>query len=191
MRHPEPAREPRSLEEFWALFPSNGLGPPPGWRAVDAERLPASCRDLLVRSRHMTLALKEHHDSELTLRVLQSRLSGNFYSRQSLLIAARSGAPVLLGIIHLDLEAFSPKVQEAILAEDDLLGNILIREQVPRRIEPFFFLEVDPTEELRRALAHCGEGPIHGRSAAIHCGERATIDLLELVPEAPTGTQES
>ncbi len=189
MSAPIPLKIGRSLEDFWSLFPADGLGPPPAWRTVEAEMIPPASRGLLVRSRHMTLALKERHGSELALRVLRSRREGSLYARQSLLIASRTGAPVLLGIVRADLSAFAEGVQEAILAESELLGNILIERRVPRRIRLFSYIEVDPTEELREVLKAPPPDPVHGRLAAILCGGRTAIDVLELVPPE-TGTVE-
>jgi chorismate-pyruvate lyase len=170
-----------SVAEFWRLFPLNGLGPLPRWRLVGGETLPQPYRTLLVHHGHMTRVLEEHYRSKLDLSVLDRRRAGEFYARQVLLTVRKTGAPALLGIMRIDLRAARPRAREMILEEKTPLGAILIRHRVLRRIEPFAYLQIDPTEPMVDLLRISPPRPVYGRLATIHCGGAPAVDLCEVV----------
>jgi len=168
-----------TFEYYWNLFPAGDLGPLPVWRPVEGSAIPDPYRLLLVHRRHMTLALKGYHDAEVGLRVLARRREGETYARRSILTTP-DGEPILLATVHIDLTAVPDIVREAIVSESQPLGAILKAEKVLRRIDPYAYLEIDPTAGLKKLLEFQGSGPLYGRLATIQCRKVPAIHLLEV-----------
>ena len=105
-------------------------------RCIDASGLPPTFRTLLDHREHMTTTLETFYGEPVNLRVLHSRRNENEYRRQILLTLRDSGTVVEFGIARLDFAYIPPAAREEILAQEAPLGDILIRHDILRDIEP-------------------------------------------------------
>lgn len=169
------------LADLWGLFPLDGIGPLPDWRAVEGRDLPEPQKRLLVHHGHMTIALGEYHRNPVELQVLDRRRSGDLYARRLVLTVPGNDSPVLFGIMRIDLTATPPEAREEILAETKPLGAILIDWGVLRRIDPRIYLEIRPGPLLAETLRVRSADSLYGRLATIYCGGMAAVELLEVV----------
>ena len=146
--------------------------------------LPPPFRDLLVHHDHMTTVLAAHHGQAVTLRVLRTRQNGEIYSRAIVLATANGQDIVEFGIVRMNLSCVDEPVRSAILQAKVPLGEILIRHEVLRRIEPRCYLRLpEACGLLKQADRPCPSGA-YGRIGTIYCNHEPAIELLEVVPDA-------
>lgn len=156
-----------------------------GCESVLAANLPPVFRDLLVHNEHMTRKLADYHEAELTLHVLNERQDGNVYSRNIELIAGDKHV-VEFGIVRIDLD-FTPKaVREQILDKHIPLGDILINNEVLRRIEPRWYFRFSSDSPLADRFEHHEGEMLAGRLGTIFCDDAPAIELLEVVTDMKT-----
>lgn len=163
-----------SLGELLALFPAEGK---PVCVEVPAEAVPEPYRGLLVHEHHMTVTVEAYHGGLVDVRVLESRLDGELYSRRILLELQSSGKVVQYGLVRLDLSRVVPEVRARILEQKTPLGRVLIEHDVLRRVEPTAYLRFTSTPWF-------GEVATYGRLAIIHFDGEPAVEVLEVV--APT-----
>ena len=120
-------------------------------RQIDPDAMPARYRELLVHNNHMTSALASHYGHPVSLRVLQEQHDDNIYSREILLTLEGSDVVVEYGVVRLDLDLLTNAAQSKILARTAPLGDILMRHEVLRKIEPKWFVRFSAGSPL---LAH-------------------------------------
>ncbi|MFQ5425157.1 MAG: hypothetical protein ACE5F9_14425 [Phycisphaerae bacterium] len=146
--------------------------------------LPSPFHDLLVHHDHMTTVLRAYHGQALTLRALSARQSDETYSRAIVLAAANGQEIVEFGIVRMNLACVDEAVRSAILEAKVPLGEILIRHEVLRRIEPRCYLRLpEACGPLKRADRPCPTAA-YGRIGTIYCNHEPAIELLEVVPDA-------
>lgn len=150
-------------------------------RCIDASGLPPTFRTLLDHREHMTTTLETFYGEPVNLRVLHCRRNENEYRRQILLTLRDSGTVVEFGIARLDFAYIPPAAREEILAQEAPLGDILIRHQVLRDIEPKWFFQVDGECPWRRYFDDCADSPAYGRLGVICCNGGPAIEMLEVV----------
>lgn len=150
-------------------------------RCIDASGLPPTFRTLLDHREHMTTTLETFYGEPVNLRVLRCRRNGNEYHRQILLTLRDSGTVVEFGIARLDFAYIPPAAREEILAQEAPLGDILIRHQVLRDIEPKWFFQVDGECPWRRYFDDRADSPAYGRLGVICCNGGPAIEMLEVV----------
>ena len=150
-------------------------------RCIDASGLPPTFRTLLDHREHMTTTLETFYGEPIDLRVLQCHHDGNKYHRQILLTLRDSGTIVEFGIARLDFAYIPPAAREEILAQEAPLGDILIRHQVLRDIEPKWFFQVDGECPWRRYFDDCADSSAYGRLGVICCNGGPAIEMLEVV----------
>lgn len=126
---------------------------------IDPSDMPARYRDLLVHNDHMTSALASHYGRPVSLRVLQEQQDGDFYSREILLTLDGSDIVVEYGIMRLDLSLLTEAVRSPILARTAPLGDILMRHDVLRRIEPKWFVRFGERSPLLEHFSTRTESP--------------------------------
>lgn len=151
-----------------------------GIAEVAADALPQWANRLLVHDDHMTTRLQDFHDGPIELVVLDETQQADEYRRLILLKAASTGAVVELGTCRIDFRFTPPAVREEVLARCAPLGDILIRHNVLRRVEPRSFWRFPVhTPLLRHTKSNWSEA--FGRVGVIHCNGSPAIDLLEIV----------
>jgi chorismate-pyruvate lyase len=148
---------------------------------VPPGQVPEPYHSLLVHEHHMTVTVEKHHGGLVDVRVLDSRLDGDSYTRKILLALRGSGKIVQFGLVRIHLQYCSAEVRAEILSRRTPLGRILIQHNVLRRIEPTGFLRVVPGPAMMKWFDLSQPTPTYGRLAFIHCDGKPAIELLEIV----------
>lgn len=143
--------------------------------------VPPPFRDLLVHNEHMTTSLEKFHGAPVQLEVIEDRLEGDLYQRKILLSIAGTAHVVEVGAVRIHVHHTSPQVREEILRRERPLGEILIRHNVLRRIEPKWFYKFNGPSTIAAAFDRPLAGPLFGRVGIIHCDSEPAIELLEVV----------
>lgn len=147
---------------------------------VSDAMVPDPFRQLLVHSEHMTTRLERHCGRPVTLSVVSSRRDGDSYRRMILLRPKDKPGAVEFGIVRVDLLQIGAEVKREILNQTTPLGEILIRHNVLRRVEPRAYLRFSPTAPFMRHFK-LGLAAAYGRLAVIHYDTQPAIELLEVV----------
>lgn len=163
--------------------------PPPPCPHVSEADLPDTFRQLLAHHDHMTTTLARYHGRPVQLRVIAHNTDRRNYRRMITLTPTGAARPVEFGIVRIDLTSTPPEPRAEILDARVPLGDILIRHNVLRRIEPLAFLRVPPDHPFAAPLLTAtpdDEPPraVYGRIGIIHCADRPAIELLEVVTDA-------
>ncbi|MCZ6815677.1 MAG: hypothetical protein O7F76_03135 [Planctomycetota bacterium] len=171
-----------ALAALWKTFES---GDPPGpFETVESAAVPVPFDDLLVHHRHMTTTLESFHKRPVELRVLQHKQDGDLYSREILLTLSGTDRVVEFGIVQLDLGLVSDAVRAQIMERQTPLGDILIRHNVLRRIEPRWYFRFFGDCPLLRHFGPEHPSVVYGRVGTIYCDHEPAIELLEVVSNA-------
>ena len=158
--------------------------PAPKVTTVSPDRIPAPYRSLLVHERDMTLTLETHHDGPVALRTLSIFREGHWYFRKVLLVEESSGRPVEMGIIEIDLDAFSRPIQDRILRNRVPLGRLLREGGVDYQSRPKAFLAVEPNPELLGVFWMREPKTLYGRQTELTLKGRKIGDVVEILPLA-------
>jgi hypothetical protein len=148
---------------------------------VPAEQVPATYRELLAHTNHMTVTVEQHHGDSVDVQVLQSHTSDNHYCREILLLAKKSRLVVQYGIVRLDTRFLPDAPRNEILAQAKPLGRVLIEHDVLRKIELFDLLKVVCGPRLAKLFGVPVGTITYGRTAMLHCYNDPAIELLEIV----------
>jgi chorismate-pyruvate lyase len=154
-------------------------------REVVPQALPAAAQWLLWHEEHMTTRLRDFHGRELELVVLREVRDGEAYSRRIVLRLAGSERVVECGIMRIDLSAVPAEVRSEILLKQAPLGDILIRANVLRRIQPRWYFEFSDGSPILEGFGAGGPRRAWGRIGSILLEERTVVELLEVVPDEP------
>jgi hypothetical protein len=152
---------------------------------VPPSQVPEPYHSLLVHEHHMTVTVEKYHGGLVDVRVLDSRLDGDSYTRKILLALRGSGKIVQFGLVRIHLQYCSAVVRAEILSRRTPLGRILIQHDVMRSIEPTGCLRVIPGPAMMKWFNLAQPTPTYGRLAFIHCDGQPAIELLEIVPPEP------
>jgi len=150
---------------------------------VEPDQIPEPFSGLLVHNEHMTVVLEQYYGAAVVLDVLEDRLTGNVYDRKILLRTSRTGEAVEVGVARIHFRYTSDAVREEILRREAPLGDILIRRNVLRRIEPRWFFRCEPAGPVAAAFGRPLDRPVYGRMGLIYCDEAPAIELLEVVTD--------
>jgi len=151
--------------------------------STPSSELPEPFKRLLVHDGHMTTTLEAFYGRPVELRVAEEELDGELYHRRIVLALSGTEQVVEFGVVRIDLQYLPPEPRSEILDRTRPLGEILIRHNVMRRIDPRWYL---------RFPAHCGilscfgparRGDAYGRVGTIYCNEQPAIELLEVVAD--------
>ena len=154
-----------------------------GCEPIEPDALPAVSHDLLVHHDHMTARLEQYHGQPVALQVLDHRQDGNLYSRHILLTLAGTERVVEYGIVRIDLEFAPPVVRDAIVEREQPLGDILMSNDVLRRIDPRWYFHFAKDSPVAAHFAEHLEAGVFGRLGTIYVDEQPAIELLEVVTE--------
>lgn len=154
---------------------------------VTPQALPAAAQRLLWHEEHMTPRLREFHGRELELVVLREAHLGPYYTRQIALRLAGLARRVECGIMRIDLGGVPEQVRREILRKQAPLGDILIRAEVLRRIQPRWYLEFSAGSPILECFAPDRPQRAWGRLGSILVQGQTVAELLEVVPQEPGG----
>ncbi|MFQ5412137.1 MAG: hypothetical protein ACE5EC_07555, partial [Phycisphaerae bacterium] len=130
---------------------------------------------------HMTTALRRYHGQPVALEVLDERNLDEIYTRKILLTIGDTRHVVEAGVMRTYMPHIPDEVREEILLHRAPLGDILIRHDVLRRIEPRWFFRFEDSGPLAAAFDRPLDTPLHGRLGIIHCHDQPAIKLFEVV----------
>jgi chorismate-pyruvate lyase len=153
---------------------------------LPAPEIPAPYQQLLVHDHDMTSQLAGFHRDSISLSVLQSRQTDNFYFREVTLHSASTGAPVEYGLIEIHLDSFPAELRPLILAGDTPLGNILTSSGLDFRSEPQGFFTI-PADILKTVFPQSSTGAkLYGRyNHLIRAESTSLARILEILPLTP------
>ena len=168
------------LETLIRLFFENGdlLGK---FTEVSVDDIPEPSRSLLGHDHHMTVALEEHHQSKVDVKVLATRTDGDRYSRQILLTRQTDNQVVQYGIVRLNTSVLAPDVRVEIEAQKIPLGRVLINHNVMRQVKLLNLFQIQCGPDLAEAFGFKVGHACYGRTALIYCDGSPAIELLEIV----------
>jgi hypothetical protein len=129
----------------------------------------------------MTVTQEAYHGDQVDVRILERRLTGDFYARKILLALQGSGKIVQFGIPRINLRCCSKAVREEILFGQTPLGRILINHKVLRRLEPTAYFRVTPSPAMMTWFNLDQPCITYGRMGIIYCDEQPAIEVLEIV----------
>ena len=148
---------------------------------VASRELNRDFRMLLAHDSHMTVTVERFHNGPVDVRVLDTKLTGEHYSRKILLARQSDGGVVQFGIMRLDFSTVSPEVRREVESQKTPLGRILINHNVHREVHLTKLWKVTPGDELRQIFGMQPGQITYGRTAVIHCDGEPAIELLEIV----------
>jgi chorismate-pyruvate lyase len=170
-----------ALDHLAGLFYTNiaELG---AFEEVLAEAVPEPYRRLLAHHEHMTVAVEQHHGSRVDVQVLETKQTGDYYSRKIVLHRQSDRRPVLFGIPRLNLRLVDESVRREILSENKPLGRVLIDHNVLREVQLASLYRVVPGPDLCQLFGLPASLATYGRTAFIYCDGFPAVELLEIVP---------
>lgn len=143
--------------------------------------MPEPFERLLAHHDHMTTKLGDHFGRPVELDVIEYDLDGDLYRRKIRLKLAGRDDIVEFGVVRIDLSYTPDSVREEILERRTPLGDVLIRHNVLRRIEPRWYLRVSGGCPMFSETIAATTGDTFGRVATIYCNDEPAIELLEVV----------
>lgn len=147
---------------------------------VPGTTVPEPYRSLLVHDQHMTVTMENYHQSPVDVKVIDSHLEGEQYSRKILLTKSGTDTVVQFGIVRFDFRYVTPAVKEEILAGNIPLGRVLITHNVLRHIDLGAIVRFTAGPGLASYLQMDAGQITYGRLATIFCNNRPAVDLLEI-----------
>ena len=145
--------------------------------------IPQPQRRLLVHHRDMTSTLHRHYQEPIALRVLERKLSGDWYYRHIVLQTGQSGRPIEYGAIRIDLPLLSEAAREEVLTAQTPLGSILNAHHLAYRCCPGAFFRIRPNELMHRVLQLQSPRWLYGRCNCLSDNESRTIaEVIEILP---------
>jgi len=166
-----------------AVYARAGI-PAPEVTTVPAARIPSPYRSLLVHERDMTPTLEAHVGGPVALRTLSVFREGRWYLRRVLLVEEHSGRPVAMGVVRIDLDAFSRPIRERILRNRVPLGRLLRNGGVDYVSRPTAFLAVRPNPEMLGMFWMREPRTLYGRQTEVTLEDRKVGDVVEILPLA-------
>jgi hypothetical protein len=151
---------------------------------VTPEEMPEPFRKLLVHEMHMTLALTSNYGAFLELNVKEMHYEGNLYSRKINLTIPRNHLIVEHGLVRLNLHNIPHAVWQEIIQQRAPMGEILLRHNILQRIQPKWFLRLDPGSDMLAWMGSQTTRPLYGRLGTIFCNGEPTVEVLEVVTGA-------
>jgi chorismate-pyruvate lyase len=136
----------------------------------------------------MTVTVEQFHGCRVDVDVLQVQAGENDYARKILLRRQSDRAVVQFGIVHLRLSLLPDDVREIVKSQQVPLGRVLMEHDVMRQVELVQLWEIKPADELCEYFG-CDAGvTTYGRTALIHVGDDAAVELLEIMAPSVTET---
>lgn len=140
-------------------------------------------RRLLCHTTDMTSTLAAFHGGPLRVEVLRTERRGEMYLREVFLRTRAENRIVEYGVIAIALDQFSPPQQEAILAGQIPLGELLHRFAIPFVSAPIGFFSVSGAVLSGSPLAIPAATVCHGRFNRLSRSSGEPLAwILEILP---------
>lgn len=167
------------LDEFYA----RARQPMPALEFVDAEDLPAPCKQLLVHQNDMTSTLEHFHEARIHIRPLNRHQTEHTYSREVVLELDGTNTPVEFGAIKIYLPAFPSQARERIVEAQAPLGRILKEFDIAYVSRPKAFLRIASDRLISGALRINGTHRLYGRCNRLSDPKGNPLaDIVEILP---------
>ncbi len=150
---------------------------------VSADEVPAPAKALLAHDYHMTVTVEHYHGCPVDVKVHQTLIQGDDYSRKIILTRQSDDHVVMFGIVRLNMSLLSPGVRAEIESQQTPLGRILIKHNVLRAVKLLRLFRIQPGNDLRSAMGLNESQVCFGRTALIYCDGSPAIELLEIVAQ--------
>lgn len=165
------------------LFFYGDQGALPEIQFINGEEMPDPHRHLLVHASDMTPRLRDFHQSDISLQVVEVQRTADCVMRMVVLRRASDGKPVEFGAILIQLDGFPRDVADLIRMGSAPLGGILESHSVPHRSEPRGYFEVVTDERIGALLETPAGTVLHGRcNALLHPDGIVFADIVEILP---------
>jgi hypothetical protein len=150
---------------------------------VPPETLPQPQQSLLVHFSDMTSTLGRHYGEPIVLRLLDRRVSPQWYRRNIVLETATSQRPIEYGAMRVLLPLLSEAARADVLEAKLPLGAILTRHGLKFRHKPSGFFSVQSNQLIEEALNISGPQRLYGRCNCIsdEVG-RVVAEVIEILP---------
>ena len=167
------------LDEFYARAGQ----PMPAMEFIDAEEVPAPCKQLLVHESDMTSTLEHFYEQRIHIRLLHRHQSEHTYSREVVLELDATNTPVEFGAIKMYLPGFPQRARERIVEAHAPLGRILKEFQIPYVSRPKAFLRIASDRLISGALQLKGTHRLYGRCNRLSDPRGNPLaDIVEILP---------
>lgn len=150
--------------------------------AVEPNQVPPPFYELLVHPQHMTTTLQTYYGRPVQLCVLRQQLARHSYRRKILLTLAETQRVVEFGLMRVDLHYLGSAVRDEILAQQKPLGEILIRHNVLRQVNPLWYFRFPRASPVWGHFEVLDAPAVYGRLGVILCDGQPAIHVLEVVP---------
>ncbi len=150
-------------------------------KVIEPADIPEPYRELLVHEKHMTLTLTSHYKAFMELHVKEMHFEGNLYSRKIALTIPRGHDIVEYGLIRLDLRFVPQPVWQEIFHQRTPMGELLLRHNILQRVQPKWFLKLEPGCGILKWLGAKADRTLFGRLGTIYCNGEAAVEVLEVV----------
>jgi hypothetical protein len=184
------------LNEFYEELPQL-----PALEAVLVEPvgIPQPQRDLLVHTNDMTSTLQSFYGEPIALRILDRKLSHDYYYRHIVLETAHTRQPAEYGAIRVHLPSLDAPTRAEVLSGRTPMGAILNRQGLVYRCCPGAFFRLFSNPLIDRSLRLESPCWLYGRCNCIASQTRQTIaEVIEILPpvrgsndDAPAGRADS
>lgn len=148
---------------------------------VRASDMPKPFSELLVHNDHMTTRLRDHHRRPVELRVLDEVHEDPIYRRKIVLTLAGTDRVVEFGVVRIDFRLMLPATRAEILSHRRPLGDILIRSNLFRQIEPRWYVKLSARCPTLADFCDAGLEQVYGRVGTIYCDGDPAVEMLEVI----------
>lgn len=147
---------------------------------VPSALVPEPYKKLLAHDHHMTLAMEEHHNCTVDVKIIDRKEDRGCYCRKIVLTKKGTDKVVQFGIVKFDFQYVTEAVKNEIIQGEIPLGRILINHNVLRHIDLGAILKITAGPALAEYLQIEPGEVTYGRLATIFCNGQPAVDLLEI-----------
>ena len=149
---------------------------------IDGGEMPEPYQSLLAHSTDMTPMLREFHESEISLDVLECEASEDYVIR-SVVLRSGDGSPIEFGAIGIRLDVFNEPLRGEIAGGTAPLGGLLEQHRFFHSGSPKAYFRVK-ADQFTADNLDCPTGAIlYGRCNALLDSDGLTFaDIVEILP---------
>jgi hypothetical protein len=153
---------------------------------VAGSEMPEPYRYLLMHASDMTPRLRDYHQDDISLQVVNVEQTPEYVMRLVILRKRSTGEPVEIGAIGILLDGFGPEDRALIQAGQIPLGGILESRRIPHSSSPKAYFQILPDQFLHSLLGIVPDAELYGRCNALtHADGIVFADIVEILPPTP------
>ena len=166
-----------SFDDLLELF-----GRPQRLEFMDGNLMPEPYKSLVVHHRYMTHTLETYWQTLTELHVVDLWDHHPYYTRRIYLTTRDTQRPVEYGLVQLDFNACSERIQRAIRARQTPIGRILTQNGVLPEIYCRSYFQLLPSQVNIDAFNLKSDGPMYGRHAEVEFDGKHAMVVIEVMP---------